>query len=51
MLKKVGRKSIAVKMDVRDAQDVQKGLDKVKAELGIASRGLNSELGDINENG
>jgi 3-oxoacyl-[acyl-carrier protein] reductase len=33
-IKKLGRKSIAVKMDVRDAQDVQKGLDKVKSELG-----------------
>jgi len=33
-IKKLGRKSIAVKIDVRDAQDVQKGLDKVKAELG-----------------
>jgi len=36
-IKKLGRKSIAVKMDVRDAQDVQKGLDKVKAELGVVS--------------
>jgi 3-oxoacyl-[acyl-carrier protein] reductase len=36
-IKKLGRKSIAVKMDVRDAQDVQKGLDKVKAELGAVS--------------
>ncbi len=33
-IKKLGRKSMAVKIDVRDAQDVQKGLDKVKAELG-----------------
>jgi 3-oxoacyl-[acyl-carrier protein] reductase len=33
-IKKLGRKSIAVKIDVRDAQDVQKGLDRVKAELG-----------------
>jgi 3-oxoacyl-[acyl-carrier protein] reductase len=33
-IKKLGRKSIAVKMDVRDAQDVQKGLDRVKKELG-----------------
>jgi 3-oxoacyl-[acyl-carrier protein] reductase len=36
-IKKLGRKSIAVKIDVRDAQDVQKGLDKVKAELGPVS--------------
>jgi 3-oxoacyl-[acyl-carrier protein] reductase len=36
-IKKLGRKSIAVKMDVRDAQDVQKGLDGVKAELGPVS--------------
>ncbi|HEY55089.1 MAG TPA: SDR family oxidoreductase [Dehalococcoidia bacterium] len=36
-IKKLGRKSIAVKMDVRDAQDVQKGLAKVKAELGAVS--------------
>ena len=36
-IKKLGRKSIAVKIDVRDAQDVQKGLDKVKAELGAVS--------------
>jgi 3-oxoacyl-[acyl-carrier protein] reductase len=36
-IKKLGRRSIAVKMDVRDAQDVQKGLDKVKAELGPVS--------------
>jgi len=36
-IKKLGRKSIAVKMDVRDAQDVQKGLDRVKAELGPVS--------------
>ena len=33
-IKKMGRKSTAVKIDVRDAKDVQKGLDKVKAELG-----------------
>jgi len=33
-IRKLGRKSIAVKIDVRDARDVQKGLDKVKAELG-----------------
>jgi len=33
-IKKLGRKSIAVKIDVRDAQDVQKGLAKVKAGLG-----------------
>ena len=36
-IKKLGRKSIAVKIDVRDAQEVQKGLDKVKAELGAVS--------------
>jgi len=36
-IRKLGRKSIAVKIDVRDAQDVQKGLDKVKAELGPVS--------------
>ena len=36
-IKKLGRKSIAVKIDVRDAQDVQKGLDRVKAELGPVS--------------
>jgi 3-oxoacyl-[acyl-carrier protein] reductase len=36
-IKKLGRKSIAVKIDVRDAQDVQKGLDKVKTELGAVS--------------
>jgi 3-oxoacyl-[acyl-carrier protein] reductase len=36
-IKKLGCKSIAVKIDVRDAQDVQKGLDKVKAELGVVS--------------
>jgi 3-oxoacyl-[acyl-carrier protein] reductase len=36
-IKKLGRKSIAVKIDVRDAQDVQKGLDKVKVELGAVS--------------
>jgi 3-oxoacyl-[acyl-carrier protein] reductase len=36
-IKKLGRKSLAVKMDVRDAQDVQKGLDKVKKELGAVS--------------
>lgn len=33
-IKKLGRKSIAVKIDVRDAQDVQKGLAKVKEGLG-----------------
>jgi 3-oxoacyl-[acyl-carrier protein] reductase len=33
-IKKLGRRSIAVKMDVRDAQDVQKGLARVKEELG-----------------
>jgi len=33
-IKKLGRKSVAVKMDVRDAQDVEKGLAKVKKELG-----------------
>jgi 3-oxoacyl-[acyl-carrier protein] reductase len=36
-IKKLGRKSIAVKIDVRDPQQVQKGLDKVKAELGPVS--------------
>jgi len=36
-IKKMGRKSIAVKIDVRDAQAVQKGLDKVKVELGAVS--------------
>lgn len=36
-VKKLGRKSIAVKMDVRDAQDVQKALDRVKKELGPVS--------------
>jgi 3-oxoacyl-[acyl-carrier protein] reductase len=36
-IRKLGRQSIAVKIDVRDAQDVQKGLDKVKAELGAVS--------------
>jgi 3-oxoacyl-[acyl-carrier protein] reductase len=36
-IKKLGRKSIAVKMDVRDPRDVQKGLDKVKSELGVVS--------------
>jgi 3-oxoacyl-[acyl-carrier protein] reductase len=36
-IKKLGRKSIAVKIDVRDPQDVQKGLDNVKAELGPVS--------------
>lgn len=36
-IKKLGRKSIAVKMDVRDAQDVQKGLAKVKEGLGAVS--------------
>lgn len=36
-IKKLGRKSIAVKIDVRDPQEVQKGLDKVKAELGPVS--------------
>jgi len=36
-IKKLGRKSIAVKIDVRDASDVQKGLDRVKAELGPVS--------------
>jgi len=36
-IKKLGRKSIAVKIDVRDAKDVQKGLDRVKAELGPVS--------------
>jgi 3-oxoacyl-[acyl-carrier protein] reductase len=36
-IKKLGRKSIAVKIDVRNAQDVQEGLDKVKTELGVVS--------------
>jgi len=36
-IRKMGRKSIAVKIDVRDAKDVQKGLDKVKAALGPVS--------------
>jgi 3-oxoacyl-[acyl-carrier protein] reductase len=36
-IKKLGRKSMAVKIDVRDAKEVQKGLDKVKAELGPVS--------------
>jgi 3-oxoacyl-[acyl-carrier protein] reductase len=36
-IRKLGRKSAAVKIDVRDAQDVQKGLDKVKSELGPVS--------------
>jgi 3-oxoacyl-[acyl-carrier protein] reductase len=36
-IKKLGRKSIAVKIDVRDAADVQKGLDRVKADLGPVS--------------
>jgi 3-oxoacyl-[acyl-carrier protein] reductase len=36
-VRKLGRKSIAVKIDVRDAQEVQKGLDRVKAELGAVS--------------
>jgi 3-oxoacyl-[acyl-carrier protein] reductase len=36
-IEKLGRKSIAVKIDVRDAQDVQKGLDRVKKELGPIS--------------
>jgi 3-oxoacyl-[acyl-carrier protein] reductase len=34
---KLGRKSTAVKMDVRDPQDVEKGLAKVKKELGPVS--------------
>lgn len=33
-IKKLGRKSIAVKIDVRNYPDVQKGLAKVKKELG-----------------
>jgi 3-oxoacyl-[acyl-carrier protein] reductase len=33
----LGRKSIAVKMDVRDYQEVQRGLAKVKEELGAVS--------------
>jgi len=36
-IKKLGRKSVAVKMDVRDAQDVEKGLAKVKKELGLVN--------------
>jgi len=36
-IKKLGRKSIAVKIDVRDAQDVQKGMSKVKEGLGAVS--------------
>lgn len=36
-IKQLGRKSIAVKMDVRDYQEVQKGLAKVKEELGAVS--------------
>ena len=36
-IKKLGRKSIAVKIDVRDAQDVQKGLATVKEELGAVN--------------
>jgi 3-oxoacyl-[acyl-carrier protein] reductase len=36
-IKKLGRKSVAVKMDVRDAQDVEKGLARVKKELGAVS--------------
>jgi 3-oxoacyl-[acyl-carrier protein] reductase len=36
-IRKLGRKSIAVQIDVRDPQEVQKGLDKVKAELGVVS--------------
>ncbi len=36
-IKKLGRKSMAVKIDVRDAQDVQKGLAKVKEGLGAVS--------------
>lgn len=36
-IKKLGRKSIAVKIDVRNAQEVQQGLDRVKAELGVMS--------------
>jgi len=36
-IKKLGRKSIAVKIDVRDAADVHKGLDRVKADLGPVS--------------
>ena len=33
-IRKLGRKSTAVKIDVRDPQDVEKGLAKVKSELG-----------------
>lgn len=36
-IKKLGRKSLAVKMDVRDAKDVQRGLDRVKEGLGAVS--------------
>jgi 3-oxoacyl-[acyl-carrier protein] reductase len=36
-IKKLGRKSMAVKMDVRSAREVAEGLDKVKAELGPVS--------------
>ena len=41
-IKKLGRKSIAVKIDVRDAKDVQKGLDRVKADLGPVSMLVNN---------
>ncbi|MFC1894129.1 SDR family oxidoreductase [Chloroflexota bacterium] len=36
-IKGIGRKSIAVKMDIRDYHDVQKGLATVKAELGAVN--------------
>jgi 3-oxoacyl-[acyl-carrier protein] reductase len=36
-IEKLGRKSMAIKMDVRDAQDVQKGLAKVKEGLGAVN--------------
>jgi len=36
-VKKLGRKSIAVKMDVRNPQDVQQALARVKSELGPVS--------------
>lgn len=36
-IRKLGRKSMAVKIDVRDAQDVQKGLATVKEELGAVN--------------
>jgi 3-oxoacyl-[acyl-carrier protein] reductase len=36
-IRKLGRRSMAVKMDVRDAADVARGLAKVKGELGAVS--------------